>query len=130
MEEFQKKRVSISEKDMRKVNRCQLFLQATTLADITSADGFRIRLDSYMGKLNRQTRDPLATRPKQTKLSQSDWTMWRKALFYTFGATNTNHNLGTKLKRWYEQVDWLWYYSASTDRIYFKLDKDGDKWIA
>ena len=35
--------------ELEKVNRCQLFLQATSLADITSGDGCLILEDAWKG---------------------------------------------------------------------------------
>ena len=61
--------------ELKKVNRCHLFLQVTSLADITSGDGRSILEDAWKG--DRVTFWPsYYSWPHQGKPSATDWVAW------------------------------------------------------
>jgi hypothetical protein len=61
------------------LNRCRLFLQVTSLADITTADGSLITHETWHGIYD-DTRPHYYTWPNQGDPSTSDWVLWRRAL--------------------------------------------------
>ena len=79
----------LTKTELGRLNRCRLFLQAITIADITTIDGKHIRPECLRGHhepSNDLTRHDLAW-PNQERPSTHDWTVWQKAL-----ATLTNNH--------------------------------------
>lgn len=105
--------------DLQSLQTCRLYLQATTLADITTACGNRIASATFQG-----TDQPLlhqrAWIPTQ-KPTQNDWVIWQSYLRQCFLYPHTTH---TRLRRplgpWEESTDkqWLWWIDEATDTLY------------
>ena len=75
---------------MRAVNRCRLFLQVCTLADISTGDGKAIHPQAYLpirfGRRNHYNW------PYQGLPSSSDWTTWKAVLDTVFRQDNVFHS--------------------------------------
>jgi hypothetical protein len=61
------------------LNRCQLFLQVNSAADIVTADGKWIMHEAWHGKLD-DMRPHYYLWPNQGDPPAQDWALWRKAL--------------------------------------------------
>jgi len=91
---------------LRMLNECRLHLHATTVADITEADGSVITQDAWEGK---RTQRYSHNWPKTTPLSADEWQTWREALRQTilFPHRQDNH-LQKSLGRWATAQDDEW----------------------
>jgi len=114
------------------LNDCRLYLNATTLADICTADGKTI--DPMVWA--RQT--PLKVRskawPRTYKPSQVKWEVWRFALRQTFLQPDSNRQrLRTPLGAWEHHADPLWrtWYSPGNNQMYLQTAQgQWDTWSA
>ena len=107
-------------KKLAKLNRCRLFLVATTLADICTADGRSITTAAWNGIQSSHIQTP-ATWPNQGKLPKDDWDLWRLALRQEFlNFYERDHRLQLPLGHWLPDstTAWIWWYSPLTDRLY------------
>jgi hypothetical protein len=66
--------------DLLQVNRCRLFVQALTLADITTIDGLNIMESAWEGRSSKN--DP--TWPRQGNPTKSAWRLWKRAIANCF----------------------------------------------
>ena len=109
-------------KRLLQANRCRLYLQATSLADIASGDGREIMENAWSGH-----RDPFRTPyyqwPVQQRPADTDWREWRSALRSAFldPARPSRRTLNRPLGEWIvnaAEPRWEWYFSPSEKRIY------------
>ena len=70
---------SFSTNELQKINGCRLFLQVTSLADITSGDGTFILKHYWDGARDGSVISPFRW-PKQGQPKDKEWTLWRKVL--------------------------------------------------
>jgi len=115
---------------LRILNECRLHLHATTVADISEADGTAITQAAWEGKLTQRYSQNW---PRTTSLSADEWQTWREALRQTllFPHRQDKH-LQQPLGRWATASDdeWLWWYDASQDAVYEKQPHRANrKWI-
>ena len=108
------------------LQKCRLFLHATTLSDICTADGSYIDLDTW-----EERRSPTRTPPPIPTItpSKNDWIVWRSALRSLFlHPISTSRALLTPLGPWKSPFPpgWNWFRDMSNDRLYQKQD---DTWI-
>ena len=103
------------------VNRCRLYLQVTTLADILNAPQTHIRNDIYQGRrcshlCSRQTFHHTGVP------NDKEWRIWRQTLNSTYNIythlsrINFNHSPWTATTR-----EWKWFWSEEEDRIYERV---------
>jgi hypothetical protein len=86
--------LNLTDKSMDILNRCRLYLQVITLADITSADGKEIMPGVKKGqRLDEQT--SRLEWPHQERPSNQDWNLWRISL-----STLESKNLLTRPLGW------------------------------
>lgn len=87
------------------VNRCRLFLQVLTLADISTGDGTKVAHSYYTG-VGEDSRSSRYSWPEQGQPSRAEWKIWikcvdmiwapepRQTFTQPLGAwTNTSHHL-------------------------------------
>lgn len=106
--------------DLQTLNRCRLYLQVTTTADISTGCG---RFISPLAIEGKYTPDIPRTQhwPQQGRPNSPSWTLWRHAL-----KTLCHHS---KLHEWPTPLgDWLtstprmaWLHSQATDRLYREI---------
>ena len=102
-----------SGQELGRLNRCRLYLQVLTVADITTGDGKRIRRECLTGTSKYPSEYDW---PTQGNPPKHDWTFWQQSLTNTFGRNGTlTHPLGnwTTLP-----VRWQWFFDAGTERLY------------
>jgi Reverse transcriptase (RNA-dependent DNA polymerase) len=102
------------------VNKCRLFLQVTTLAEICDNSGNRIAEWAWKGDRNQvQQGWPVQGRPPKQM-----WTTWQRILRLTFGdgrglqERGQGYILREKLRDWFTTERSDWEYCASTDTLY------------
>ena len=97
---------------------CRLFLQVTTLADITTADGTRIMASALEGTKAKNHNPSYYKWPKQQKPPKSIWNSWRTRLAPLINGLNGK--LAQPLGRWTDggRDKWPWFYAPSEDRLY------------
>eukprot|EP00957_Ditylum_brightwellii_P101365 7725207-Ditylum_brightwellii.AAC.1 len=68
------------DKDIQRINYCQIYLNVTSIADVTLACGKK--LDPHMYKGEKSLFSSVATHMKihQQKTGQASWGVWRKAM--------------------------------------------------
>jgi hypothetical protein len=93
---------------------CQ-YLQATTLADVTTGSGRHLQTLAWQGIFNHdQTpRYKWPVTPRPTK-----WQLWYQALQHTFHLHLPSLQLNSPLGLWYDSHQHRWWYSAQDDRVY------------
>ena len=114
-------------KQLQAVNRCRLYLQVMTVADLASADGYTI-LDSVMKGEKDLQRPHYYRWPTQHRPSEKDWKVWRNAI--TLSLTSFGNELRTPLGRWIDSnSEWTWFYCPNEERLYRRMDSDWEIWI-
>jgi hypothetical protein len=110
-----------------RLNRCRIYLQVITLADITSASGSNIIPDILSGI-------PLIDRkshlqwPCQQRPPQGDWTLWAQALRPLQPRSTLLQPLGQWLTSTTHQT-WFWFMDPSNSLLY-QCDPSLSRWIA
>ena len=119
MAEFDK--LGYTKTEMRNLNRCRLYLQVTSLSEITNGRGTQIVFDRHPRKSN-EMHWPHQGRPTNTM-----WTEWENALQKCFG--NNTQVLQQALGHWTvtstEYHEWEWFLGID-DALYQYTD---GKWI-
>ena len=108
-------------KELLRLNRCRLFLQVTTLVDISSADGKFITHKAWQGQFDYSS-PSYYNWPNQGDPPPKDWALWRKALSISFCGGQTRR-LTIPMGSWSDnQIDkWKWFFAPTEDRLYERL---------
>jgi hypothetical protein len=109
-------------KDLRLLNICRLWINARTLADITTGDGLHIQTPRTIRQEYQQQR---LTEQKGRKGGRPDkhcWSLWNSAVKKCFLMPHDTHNRILKpLGDWIRLPDdWKWFYAITTDTLYEK----------
>lgn len=103
--------------NLQRLNKCRLFLQVATAADITTADGKKISKTAWDGRWDDTSPSPYEW-PNQGKPATKDWTLWRQALGTTFHLRG-QRLLRDPLGRWFSNENQCrWYFETSEERLY------------
>ena len=104
-----------SKADIKSINKCRIYLQCITLADIFSMDGLRIC--EYIKKRERNPhRKSIWKWPYQVKPITKDWRQWNRCMEYIW--SKFTGTLGIWNENRHQQYQW--FYSKETDRVYLK----------
>ena len=97
--------------DLKMLNECRMFLQAVTLADITTVCGRSILTEVYEGHPSPQGSNTFQWPRPPPSLSSDHWKLWKAALETCFTAPGTR-TLRTPLGDWLiDPTDsWRWFY--------------------
>jgi hypothetical protein len=117
----------ISTKDYNKMNYCRMYLQVTTLADITTSDGKRIRSDIQAGDRNVLHRDQTIDWPYQQKPGKNSWMKWKKNLRLVF--CHQADALRNTLGQWTIKEESIWNNRYSKDLNILYTKRNGE-WYA
>ena len=115
--------------DLVRLNLCRMFLQAITLADITTADGRYIEHSAWHGIPFRRSPHEW---PRPGKPSQSCWNIWKLALRRCFLPLYSHSlKLNTPLGTWHSPTDdsWEWWFSPSDNRLYQHSNDEWTPWM-
>ena len=109
-----------SDNDILALNDCRLYLQATTLSDLCSADGLSITHEAWNGicKVSRQEYEWINTH----KPGNNTWNLWRTTIKSLFLDPNSlyDRKLIVPLGDWLQPTDlsWTWWIDPALDIIY------------
>jgi hypothetical protein len=116
-----------SNNDLTHINRCRLYMQVVTLADITNGNGALI-LEGTLKGTCMQHHKPYYKWPRQSRPSAPSWRIWRKAIKHCFMRNIRMHLVpGMQLGLWTDGLDsdWEWFYVRQTQRIF---QRTGNGW--
>ena len=106
-------------KGLPRLNRCRMYLNVCSLAEITTADGQYITLDAWNGQ-----RASVATNkytwPNQGRPSNDSWRLFREALTTAFGVHPITRKLAQPLNHWNLLLPSQFYYCEPEQRVYSK----------
>jgi len=116
--------VSITE--LLAVQRCQQFLQVSSISDITNGDGSRISDNAINGVFDRH-RPHYYQWPYQPSPPPSDWTIWRRSLRRCIHDDKLilYHTLG----KWTDNHEWSWFFSPTEERLFQRTLEGWNLWI-
>ncbi len=108
------------------LNRCRLYLQATTLSDLV--DGFGNRVTNEALNCQRDEEVPHWYKfPNQERPHQPILRLWKRALKQSFTREDDQRKLRQPLGQWrYNDDKWLWYYNPISQNLYKK--RNGRSW--
>ena len=87
---------NIPDYKMKTINKCRIFLQAFSLADISTGDGNRITKKAWVGKKSDALRH-ITGWPQWGNPSTAEWKVWRKSLTSTFSNNVANRYISEPL---------------------------------
>jgi len=121
MEEFVKK--GLCKDTLITLNKCRLYLQVHSLADITNAKGTSITNAALSGKLDTDRKSTFSWR-KVRKPILRDWYIWKESLHSTFCVTDSHSALLQPLGEWISSPNqqWTWRYDNETRTLYKNID--------
>lgn len=107
-------------KVLLRLNACRLWLQATCLSDIATADGRRLRPDALSGHRPAIPIRSHQSWPRQERPSDRVWTEWSKALRRCFSIDGTSPRLRNPLLEWItvDTGKWPNLYDHATSTLY------------
>ncbi len=103
-------------KTLQILNRCRIYLQVITLADITSADGTQIIPQTLKGHRLADRKSNLKW-PKQQSPTREDWILWSSAL----QQLQMGNKLKIKLTTWTSEPHqfWFWYMDTNLALLFY-----------
>ena len=111
--------------DLRHLNAIRLYLQVTTISDITSADGTAITKEAYSGNIQTDRQSKWSW-PRQSKVTESQKRLWGKALrTHLLKSQNPrkdgtiNYHLKDTLGKWINATNqwWRYYYDPKSHML-------------
>ncbi len=109
------------------LNKCRLWLQATTLADITDGQGREMLLPMLTGT----NKIALPTRwqwPQQGRPSHKGWILWQEAI--TKCIPTYSNKLTYPLGMWTDSIsDWHWQWNPLENRLAESMEKGWRIWL-
>lgn len=116
---------SPSKSDAIRINRCRIFLQATTISDITSADGTRITEFAWTPQQKQSVTNPRRSKhswPRQPRQGPKSWKAWKGALQCHLSRNGRGQKLRQPLGPWKvspseSRQHWEWYIDYTTSQI-------------
>lgn len=111
-------RTYFTPKEIRTINKCRIYLQVLTLADIYDSGGRNVCKHIREGHRLKERRSKYKW-PYQVKPLKAEWRNWRKAIDIAWSRNiqlgDWHHNRHQKFK---------WFHSISTDRVYHQRRLD------
>jgi hypothetical protein len=103
--------------ELRGINYCRIYLQVSTLSDILTMCGRRIRPNCWNGKYQQNSNDP-SVWPNQPNPSKQLWVSWRQALQRTFNTDSNGLLLFPITICNFQPICWTWFYDQHSQRLY------------
>jgi hypothetical protein len=111
--------------DTIRINRVRIYLQATTIADITNAEETYITEYSFGGRNSQTTENPrksIHEWPRQPRPGPKAWRAWREALQLKLSVGGKSRRLRQPLGKWTTsqkntRQEWNWYYDTKTENL-------------
>jgi hypothetical protein len=110
--------------DTIRINRVRIYLQASTIANITNAEETHITEYSFGGRNSRTTENPRKSThqwPRQPRPGPKSWKAWTTALQQEV-STDGKKKLRQPLGKWIvsqqkTRQEWNWYYATTTGQL-------------
>ena len=113
-----------TETELQHINRCRIYLQATTLADIMDGHGKRITQDALKCVKDKH-RPAYYNWPLQVWPGQRARQLWKRAVKKAFPRIPGSLEVQHQLNHWVDTYnDWKWYLQQHTKLLY-QLRRDG-----
>ena len=104
-------------KGLAKLNRCRMYLNVCTLAEITTADGKYITKAAWNGEKATVPTNHCCW-PTQHRPTQYIWQLFQAALVSAFGVNPITRELPQPLTEWDLKVPCQYYYCSTEQRVY------------
>ena len=108
--------------ELQHINRCRIYMQATTLSDITTGDGTIITPDALKCNFDEE-RPHYYKWPVQQQPHQRVRRLWKRALKLAFprrqGSLELQHTLGSWTNNY---NDWKWFFHPRTQLLFHQRD--------
>jgi hypothetical protein len=116
----------------QEINRVRIYLQATTIADITNAEGSKICNYAFGGRHSRTSKSPRKSThewPRQPRPGPKSWKAWKEAIQLTLSIDGKTQTLRRPLGDWIlhqaqTRQEWNWYVDTDTGEL---LAREGTK---
>ncbi len=116
---------NFSNQELLYINRCRLFLQVHTIAELCTSDGRYILPSTWRGQQPTNSYSKLLW-PRQQRPSGIAWRVWRRFLTQTLRPSSytvysnylpLRQPLGPWFRHYTEDRQWLWFYSEATTSL-------------
>ena len=109
------------------INRCRLYLQVLTCAEIVTADGGSITPKAWSGIRDSTVNSPYQW-PTQPRPPPQDWRVWQSALTSCY--LDTGRQLRVPLGNWLgSDMGWEWFLDPVDRRLYQRTSTGWGFWI-
>ena len=120
-----------SPQEMNQINEARLRLQVTTLSDVTTADGRRIKEAILQGQEGTSCSSKAYSWPRSIKLTTTEIYIWSKALrvIFTNGINNeVKRDMVTNIWTKEAKTHTEWWYDPDTTEAYKREDNEYKQW--
>ena len=113
---------TITSEELRKLNRCRIYLKAWTISDIVDGSGVHITSKAYAGRTD-GSRVSTETWENIRRPTETYWDIWRKSLKLVYCDGTSERTLSQPLSYWIHAPTqtWLWYFDRTTRKLYKSL---------
>jgi hypothetical protein len=115
--------------ELKRINKCRLYLQVLTLAEIVDVAGNAITEEAWTGSPGTKLR-PEIQWPNQGLPNKQDWQIWREALSLLCKSTRgvrtddvRYRQLNNQLGPWIKTPQWTWWFDAPSDCLFHSEGK-------
>ncbi len=113
---------------LQALNRCRIYLRATTLSDIVTGSGSSITHGAWTGQRSTINQSSsMYAWPVQHRPAARDWSTWQRALTAAYGVVASTRSWSGRLGRWIDSdSNWIWFISPTEERLY---ERRSDGWF-
>ena len=114
-----------STSELQAINRCRLFLQVLTMADVSTGDGLEFS-KKYFSGIRDSSRKSLFQWPMQRNPTRPEWRLWQRAMcVLAHGSIRMSRRLVTPLGPGIRspQQDFRWFSSPSSKCVYHRNNR-------
>jgi hypothetical protein len=114
---------------IRRINYCRLYLNVTTLSDITNATGDTIDPAAIAGKKDQMQAHSTWQEIHQQNPDKISWSLWRKVLRQVSYRQGRQHRLIQPLGQWtilteHMRQAWHFWQDPSTNKLYHQIENE------
>ena len=113
-----------TQKELKSVNKCRIYLNAFMLSDIVSGNEKKISSQAWNGIKNTYSMDKSITWPNMSCPSPNMWNVWQSVLHRGLCSIN-NKLLDNPLRKWFAiPPGWSYFIHNKTNELYYLRDDD------
>jgi len=110
------------------LNRCRLYLQLTTLAELVDGKGEAL-LRAVLSGIRPSQFPALYQWPMQGQLPFSAWQLWRETI-QAMCSLRSHYQLSSHLGKWYDlEEEWNWFWIAIDERLLLRVNMTWQVWL-